>query len=435
MQLNTNRTIKNLVKHKLTPLALAIMLAPTLISAQTLPGTLDSTFGKAGKVTTTGFVAGSIALQTDGKIVAAGGALGSNWGADFALTRYNANGTVDTTFGTGGKVTTDFGSPHDGASSVAIQADGKIVAAGGSEDSNFIADFALARYNSNGTLDTSFGTGGKVVTGFGGVSASAYSIAIQRDGKIVLAGVVNANGGEDFALARYNSNGTLDATFGSGGKLITEFGTAQQGFSFAYAYSLAVQADGKIVAVGNGYINPGYDILMARYNTNGTLDATFGTGGKVTTNLSTNDGVSSVALQSDGKMVVAGWTVGKAFDFALLRYNSNGTLDATFGTGGKVLTDFAGSSDAASSLVIRSDGKIVAAGRTFVSTGYNFALARYNSNGTLDTGFGTGGKVTSDFAGDNDEAGFVLAQPNGKTVVAGYATVTDDVIFAMARYN
>jgi uncharacterized delta-60 repeat protein len=411
-------------KHRLALLALAMMLAPTLSSAQTAPSVLDASFGTGGKVTAD--FGGPVALQQDGKIVAAGR----------GLARFNPNGTLDNTFGTGGKTTIDVP-----ASTVAIQMDGKIVTAGTVVNpSTSIADFALARYNPNGTLDTSFGAGGKVTTDFSGVSANAYSIALQRDGKIVVAGVANIDGGEDFALARYNPNGSPDLGFGTDGKVTTDFGLAEQGFSYTEWGSVAIQGDGKIVVAGRAYISStGFDLALARYNPNGTLDTSFGTGGKVTTDFGTNyDGAFSLALQQDGKIIVAGQAVGRALDFLLVRYNTNGTLDNTFGTGGKVLTDFAGS-DAAFSVAIRSDGKIVAAGRSFVfSTGnYDFAVARYNSNGTLDTSFGTGGKVTTDFLGDDDNAFTVVVQPDGKAVVAGSAfdNSTWTYVFAMARYN
>jgi len=157
----------------------------------------------------------------------------------------------------------------------------------GTASINSFANFALARYNSDGTLDTTFGTGGKVTTGFvdtvfGPISGSAYSLLLQPDGKIVLAGYANLKGGESFALARYNANGTLDAGFGTGGKVSTDFDPSGQG-SFAFAYSIALQQDGKIVAVGESTINGQRDFALARYNSNGSLDAGFGTGGKLNT--------------------------------------------------------------------------------------------------------------------------------------------------------
>src|SRR4029450_7595452 len=163
-------------------------------------------------------------------------------------------------------------------SAVAILADGKITAGGFAANRPF-ANFALARYNTDGTLDNSFGTGGKVTTDPGGVSGQAYSLAVQPDGKIVLAGYANVNGGESFMLARYNTNGTLDQNFGTRGIVTPRFALAGQGFSFAFAFSVAIQPDGRIVAAGQHYFNGVSHSALARYNSNGTLDASFGTGG------------------------------------------------------------------------------------------------------------------------------------------------------------
>jgi uncharacterized delta-60 repeat protein len=432
--------MRNLFKPKQTVLALAMVLAPALIYGQARSGTLDGSFGTGGKVTTD-FVgsgdddAAAVAVQLDGKLVAAGQAT-INGGLDFALARYSSNGTLDAGFGRSGKVTTDFGSIFERATSVAVQRDGKVVAAGGAVINSF-NDFALARYNSNGTLDTSFGTGGKVITDFEGVSAEAYSVAVQTDGKIVVAGEANIDGGDDFALVRYNSNGTLDTTFGTGGKVTTDFGLLQQGFSYALAYSLAVQPDGKLVVAGQASINGVYDFALARYNSNGTVDTTFGTDGKVTTNFASPfDGAFSVAVQPDGKIVAAGFAfLNRGVDFALARYNSNGTLDASFGTGGKVTTDIASPNDGAFTVAVRRDGKIVAAGRTFINGGFHSGLARYNSNGTLDATFGTGGKVTTSFGGYDDQVSSVAVQADGKIVEAGGATLNGGSDFALARYN
>src|SRR5215469_7007501 len=444
-----------LTKCNLALFALTLILIPKLSSAQT-PGTLDSTFGTGGKVTTdfggTGAAARTVAVQADGKILTAGVA-GFNGVANFALARYNSNGTLDASFGTGGIVTTAFDFPgnFDRVFTVIRQPDGKFVAVG-STVSNLFADFALARFNADGTLDGSFGTGGIVTTGFG-VSAEATSAVVQADGKIVAAGYANLDGGESFALARYNSNGTLDTTFGTGGKVGTAFDSGS--VSYTQAFSVAVQPDGRIVAAGyteigaclfNGLEQPCFDFALARYNSNGTLDASFGTSGKVTTDFGgPNDQAESVAVQPDGKIVVAGAAgqyINRGFDFALARYNSNGTLDTSFGTSGKVTTDFAGTNDVPSepaAIALQSDGKIVVVGRTRVGQTpdgdvYDFALARYNSNGTPDTSFGTSGKVTTDFAGANDVPSSVAVQPDGNIVVAGGATVSGRAEFALARY-
>jgi uncharacterized delta-60 repeat protein len=339
-----------------------------------------------------------------------------------------AAGYLDRNFDGDGKVTTDFGG-YDGASSVAIQADGKIVVAGSTSSNYFFNndDFALARYNSNGALDTTFDGDGRVTTDFGNKDR-ASSLAIQADGKIVVAGessIYNPNGNiSDFALARYNSNGTLDTTFGTGGKITTDFATN----SSDYASSLAIQADSKIVVAG-------YSIL-ARYNSDGTLDSTFDGDGRLT---SVIGGISDVAIQADGKIVVAGYDNG---DFALARYNSDGTLDSTFDGDGKLTTDFGGY-DSASSVAIQADGKIVAAGSNGVPSWTNFrenfALARYNSDGTLDSTFDGDGKLTTDFGG-YDRASSVAIQADGKIVAAGSNGVPNGISsfidnFALARYN
>jgi uncharacterized delta-60 repeat protein len=439
-----------LAKQRLVLLALIIVLAPALIFGQT-PGTLDPTFGSGGKVTTdfggTGAAARTVAVQTDGKIIVAGLAV-INGAVDFALSRYTSDGTLDTSFGTGGTVTTAFDFPgnFDRVFTVVRQPDGKFVAVG-STVMNPFANFALVRFNPDGTLDASFGTGGIVTTDFG-VSAEATSAVVQADGKIVAAGYANLNGGQSFALARYNSNGTLDTTFGTGGKVGTAFDSG--GFSYAQAFSVAVQPDGRIVAAGyaeigaclfNGLELPCFDLALARYDSNGSLDASFGTGGRVTTDFaSPNDQAKSVAVQLDGKIVVAGAAspfINRGFDFALARYNSNGTLDTTFGTSGKVTTDFAGSNDVPSEpygVALQGDGKIVVIGQTLVGDVYDFALARYNTNGTLDTSFGTSGKLTTDYAGGYDVPFSVAVQPDGNILLAGGATINSRSEFALARY-
>ncbi|MBA2434942.1 MAG: hypothetical protein H0V54_07660, partial [Chthoniobacterales bacterium] len=235
------------------------------------------------------------------------------------------DGDLDPTFGTNGKVTTDFGTIIDEARAVAVQPDGKIVTAGATVGGNFF-DFALARYNTDGSLDITFGTGGKVTTAFNTNNDEAFAVALQADGKIVAAGFAVIGGTDDFALARYNTNGSLDTTFGTGGKVTTAFGS-----SIDRAHAVAVQPDGKIVAAGRAVIGGGsFDFALARYNTDGSLDTTFGTGGKVTTACgSSNDEAFAVALQPDGKIVAAGRVFSNKEDFALARYNTDGSLDTT----------------------------------------------------------------------------------------------------------
>ncbi|MFN9912689.1 MAG: delta-60 repeat domain-containing protein, partial [Pirellulaceae bacterium] len=291
-----------------------------------------------------------------------------------------------------GIVMTLIGTGADQGLSVAVQPDGKVLV-GGYARIGTTDDFALVRYNADGSLDSSFGTGGMVTTAIGTGTDWAQSLTIQPDGKIVVGGYSLIGGNWDFALVRYNANGTLDTSFGTGGMVMTAFGTsADQG------YSVTIQPDGKIVVGGYASIGSNNDFALVRYNADGTLDTSFGIGGMVTTAIVTGtDQGRSVTIQPDGKLVVAGWASnGSNNDFALVRYNANGTLDTSFGTGGKVTTPVGTSTDTGLSVTIQPDGKIVVAGYvTFGFSNIDFALVRYNADGSRDTTFGTGGKVTT----------------------------------------
>ena len=284
----------------------------------------------------------------------------------FALARYNPDGTLDGTFGSGGQVTTDFAGSGGEACSLVRQPDGKLVAAGSRFpadpfDPSDTTDFALVRYNPNGTLDGSFGTGGKVRTDFAGGSDAAAALVRLPDGRLVAAGrTVSCAVGEEceeaFALARNKDDGTLDETFGSGGLVTTTFGIEGEN-----ARALVLQRDGKLVAagvVGNEYF--GTLIALARYNDDGTLDAAFGGGGRVLTGFPGHPYVnaSALVLQPDAKLVAAG---GNGFGFVLVRYNPDGKRDPTFGSGGLVFTDV-GVRDSIGAIVLQRDGRLVALG-------------------------------------------------------------------------
>jgi uncharacterized delta-60 repeat protein len=411
-------------------IAFGVMFGATS-SVEAAAGDLDPTFGNGGLVTTdfssrSDFGA-AVAIQSDARIVTAGNSSAVGvFGVDFALARYHPNGNLDASFGSGGIVRSDFGAPLDAAADVALQLDGKIVAAGVSA-----GDFAVARYNANGSLDSSFGTGGFVRTDFGSFD-QATALALQSDGKVVVVGF----GLGSFAVARYNADGLLDSTFGSGGKVTTGFGLAG-----AAAFDVAVASTGEIV-VGGGTglfpFGPG-DFAIARYESDGALDSSFGTGGTATTDFGGSDRAFAIALQSDGRVTAAGGTrTSTSDDFALARYNSDGSLDASFGAGGTVTTDFSSNSqDIAFGVVLNADGWITAAGSTSVPpSSSRFALARYNSSGSLDFDFGSGGKVTTTFGHPTNNGADIAAQTDGKVVVVGVtadfaAGVAD---FALARY-
>ncbi len=378
-------------------------------------GSPDMSFGLRGKVATAqpnsdfhGFsfaVARAVALQPDGRIVVAGC-------CPFALSRYKARGVLDRSFGTGGRVSTKFGSLRVRAYALAIRPNGKIVAAGASWGDTE-AGFALARYRADGKPDNSFGADGRVRTMIGS-GGSAYALAIQPDGRVVVAG----SGGGGFALARYEPNGSLDSSFDADGVVVSNFGWP------AEAHALALQPDGKILAAGFGLTSGTVtdkrrEFVLARYDADGSLDGSFGSGGFVTTpfldcgcDLPYGGVANAISLQQGGKIVAAGADLDprpqSRGTFALARYKSDGSPDDSFGSDGRVTTSFGfnppangTSGDAANAVAVQPDGKVVAAGYSQFgphTEQYEVALARYDDDGALDPSFGTQGKATTSIA-------------------------------------
>ncbi len=376
-------------------------------------GTLDTGFGTAGTTTTdigndSSDAAWAVALQPDGKIIAAGESAN-----DFTVVRYNADGTLDTGFGTAGTTTTDIdNNSSDRAWAAALQTDGKIIAAGHSW-----ADFAVVRYNADGTLDTGFGTNGTTTTDIDNNSLdAAYAVALQPDGKIIAAG--DSEGA--FVVVRYNADGTLDTGFGTNGTTTTDIDNN----SLDAAHAVALQPDGKIIAAGFS----GLAFALVRYNADGSLDTGFGTAGTTITDIDNNssDGAWAVALQPDGKIIAAGFS---GLDFAVVRYNADGSLDTGFGTAGTTITDIDNnSSDGAWAVALQTDGKIIATGQS----GGAFAVVRYNADGSLDTGFGTAGTTITDIGNDSFDVALAVAlQPDGKIIAAGFSGGD----FVVVRYN
>jgi uncharacterized delta-60 repeat protein len=393
---------------------------PNMIVRASLPSRLDRTQRTDGN-----FSAGSgsndsayeIAVQSDGKIVAVGSvSVSENNDEDFAVFRYNADGSLDPSFGGDGQVSTSFSNCRDAALAVAIQIDGKIVAAGVSTDEKGSWFAALARFNTDGSLDTSFGSGGKVIS----EGADIGGIVIQPDGKII------ADGGGSWVI-RYNDDGSLDTSFGTGGFTTAGFGV----------WAVALQSDGKIVAAGDNYCDDGdcvRDFALARFNADGSLDTSFDSDGWLTTRF---EGASSVAssliLQPDGKIVAAGYDAEK---LAVARYNADGSLDASFDGDGKFLRPVGLVNwDPETATALQSDGSIIVCGSmSDDGQDFDFALVRLQTDGSLDTSFDADGKLTTDFGGGEDYAFDVALQPNGKIVAGGFATMaTRD--FALARYD
>jgi len=367
-------------------------------------------------------------------------------GLAFAGSAVAASGSLDPSFGQGGRTLTDFDNSTDIANAIAMQPDGKLVVAGTTYTNNDFSgeDFALARYNPDGTLDAGFGNNGRVTTDFPGLAADISAILVQPDGKILVAGgafpLFTFLG--NFELARYNPDGSLDASFGSGGIVTTHF---PQG---SYASALVLQSDGRIIAAGTDYVNfsseasSNTDFALARYNIDGSPDIGFGNRGQVLTDFKKlNDDAFAVLVQPDGRIVAVGSARSNLtdYDFAAARYLVDGRLDDSFGSGGKVRTDFGDKGfDRARSAALQADGSIVAAGFAITRNGgrENFAIARYGADGVLDSGFSGDGLLQVSFGSCCQSANSVLLQGDGKIVVAGYPnSESSDSDFTLARLN
>jgi uncharacterized delta-60 repeat protein len=400
-------------------------------------GILDASFGNNGIVITNAPAyneAFAAALQPDGKIVAAG--YSGNYGSeDFAVSRYNTNGSLDNSFGTGGRVVTALSTGTDQAEAVVIQPDGKIVMTG-YVILNGITEIAVVRYLNNGTLDSTFGTQGVVLTVVGAGYDYGYSLKLQPDGKIIVAGYT-ANGlGGDIALLRYNADGSLDMSFGTGGIV-----TADYAGDYDAAFQVLLQTDGKIITAGTSSDGTKYNFGVFRFNANGSLDNSFGTGGKVITSIGTKeDQAGAAVLQADGKIVAAGgvWNATLTdFDFGVVRYNTNGTLDNTFGTGGIVVGQDTTDLDSFYGMTIQSDGKIVCTGLKGISPDLDILVTRFNTNGSPDTSFNSTGEAVTDLGTNDTDVGYdVLMQTDGKILVAGRGSInaSADVDLALVRY-
>ena len=379
----------------------------------------------------------SLIMQRDGKILLAGYSQEPNQKV-FTLVRYNSNGALDSTFNYSGIVTTNFGN-NSLSYSVIEQPDGKILLAGTSTQYPYWGLFTLVRYNSNGNIDSTFGIGGKVTTDVGsGLMDYIKSIAIQPDGKILAAGgayvTVGKYSREDFAVVRYNSDGSLDNTFGNQGKVITNsIGDWDSLSQQSAAESIAVQRDGKILVAGVSQYGYGSHFALVRYNIDGSLDATFSNDGKLTTDFQTYVWQSCLTIQSDDKILVGGYDSDVGFSL-LVRYDTDGRIDTTFGTNGIVKAEISnGLKYGSKSITTQNDGKIISVGSIYDPSNGNlgFALIRFSSDGSLDSTFGIGGKVTVYVGSSSTDINSVTIQPDGKILVAG----TIDKQFAVTRFN
>ena len=376
--------------------------------------------------------ANAIAVQSDGKILLAGFTTTAD-GIDATVLRLLPDGTLDPDFGSGGAVLLPVGSGYASIAAMAVQGDGGILLYG-SIDGAADADIAVLRLLADGSLDPSFGSAGVVSLDPSGGADYAGGMALQADGHIVLAGSGWNGSNSDFSIQRLTGSGALDGSFGSGGQVLTGFGSGDDS-----AAAITLQSDGKMVVVGAAFNGSNFDVGALRLNANGSLDTTFnGSGQRLQAVGSGDDFASCVALQSDGKIVIGGSTESASggFDLLLIRLNANGTLDTSFNGSGRLTIAVGSADDFAYSLLLQPDGKIVLAGQSSNASGaLDYSIVRVTSSGALDTTFnGTGKAVVT--VGSGDDSAYALARlADGDLLLAGSATGASDADIGLLRLN
>jgi len=421
-----------MAKKILKSLTIAASVA-VAVSANAQDGTLDVAFGSSGIVQTVStHEAFDMIIQPDNKIIVVGSINMGSGNDDIAVVRYNSDGSLDNSFGTNGIVNVDFNGKNDDASSVALQSDGKIVVVGRAQNaSNNNSDIAVIRLNSNGTLDNSFATNGKYQLDVDGYAFDyALDMALQTDGKIVFVAIAGTDMFAKNAVIRLNSNGTLDNTFDGDGILKSfSFGS----FTLSSLHSLVIQNDGKIIVAGSKNNN----FALTRLNSDGSLDNTYATSGIYSG--STMATSSELYLQADGKLL-ATYSHATQTEVIVIRLNQNGIDDTGFGTNGKVTTQVGSPStyDFTKGIIVQPNGKIIVTGSSYSSgSASDYLVIRYNSNGTIDNTFGSSsnGIVATSVASTNEDRGkSVKLQSDGKIVLAG-SSCTGACDFVLLRYN
>ena len=368
-------------------------------------GGLDPTFGTNGLASHDVGFTSTNGVATDGSQSVLIGPIGTSPNQSFGVTRYNGDGSLDTTFGSGGVTTTSFGSTDDVPAAVSVLSNGDILVAGTATTPGVGSEFAIAEYTSAGILDTSFGNGGQMLVSFSPTAGALtndvlHAMTIAANGTIYLGGGSDAAGAgnTDFAVAALSAGGALVTGFGNGGVITTDIAAGDDVIN-----SLAVQSNGDVVAAGAAIVNGVSEVALARFDTNGALDKKFGDKGIVTDAVgSVYDSASSVVIQPKGQIVIGGLTTtgsGSSLttDFLLQRYMTAGKLDRSFGSGGTVDTSF-DQPAAVTQVLLQSNGSIVASGKTSTVLGgtLDVATARYTTKGALDTSFAGTGKVIID---------------------------------------
>lgn len=401
------------------------------------PGTLDPSWNGTGRVITPvgGFddLASAMAVQPDGKVIVAGRCQTDDF-PGFCAVRYLANGTLDSSWNSGGAVITVFDADQSAnAYAVALQVDGKVLLAGQCNSVAAGYKFCALRYLSDGTLDTGWNGSGMVATTIGTGMSTASAMAVQPDGKVLVAGSCMNNATQVFCTIRYNSDGSLDSGWNGNGMVLTAMGSGS-----GTAKAVAVQADGKVLVAGSctGAVNE--DFCSVRYSAGGVLDSSWGTVGKVVTSIGSGaDLANAMLLQPDGKVLLAGTcSNGSNTDFCALRYQTNGTPDPSWNGSGIVMTAMGSGNDDAVAIALQPDGKVLLAGTCLMSNNELCAL-RYHASGTVDTSWNGSGKASTSIGPGSDVGTAMALQSDGKVLLAGFCRVTGPLSydFCALRYD
>jgi uncharacterized delta-60 repeat protein len=396
----------------------------------------DVSFGTDGIVTTdfnnTNDQNTCLYIQSTGKIILAGSRTTYN-DTDFAMVRYNTDGTVDNLFGSNGdgRVITNINNKANFAYSMIILDNDDIILCGKTG-----TDITLVKYNSNGIIDTTFGSSGKVITTISTTDIYSNSIAVQNN-KIILAGYIFTNSYSRilFFIMRYTLNGIIDTTFGGGNGYVTHsFGGSNKNRGF----NLFIQKDYKIIICGSTIVNSLNNLALLRLNPDGSLDASFGINGSVITDISTQETFYSVVVQSDDKIIATGNSINTNYnnDFCLVRYLPNGSIDTSFGNNGIVLTDMNGNEDVVNCIALQSDNKIVISGTSYDRVTRSIVLLRYTENGILDKTFGYRGIIKTSINNRDSYNYGLKIQTDEKILISGYylsSSTNND--FVVMRFN
>ena len=392
----------------------------------TVTGLTDTGFDNDGKRTDdVGFregFAGGLVIQPDGKILVGGysGTDDNDW--DFAVARFNPNGSFDTSFDADGRATADFGGSADDGKAIALQPDGKVIVAGSRYDASAQAwDFAVARFNSDGSPDLSFNGHGRVIVPVGASSDEGAAVAVQADGKIIVGGTVKITAtNTDFGVVRLTSTGTLDNSFGTGGKAVFPVGLGND-----TVVGMGMQADGKVVIAGRVHNGTNLDFGVARLTTGGIVDNTFGSFGRQVTPIGTLDDYTlGMGVQPDGKVLVGGYKLNNptSGDMVIVRYTAGGIPDTSFDNDGIVTTSIGLVVAAATSFAVQPDGKILAGGLAVIGQQIDYAVVRLHPNGLMDDSYGINGKAIAEITSDGDDWGWgMVLDSQGRAVIAGSA--------------